>query len=317
VDVATELDAEIAAALAATAVSRVDYAAIEYAALPTLREQMSQRWFTPIELPGGVTTREAVAPGVGDGPDVPVKLYEAGTSASRPAILWIHGGGYMFGTGLGNDPRLAQWAGALGCVVMSVDYRLAPEHPYPAALDDCSAALAWAVANADELRIDPARIAVAGASAGGGLAAALALLERDRGQHALAYQLLIYPMLDDRMTTASSALDTVVWTPAANTIGWRAYLGQDPGATDLAPYAAAARVVDLSGLPPAWIGVGTLDLFRDEDIDYARRLLAAGLSTELHVYAGAPHGFESICPDTAIARRCDAEIDAALTRALT
>jgi acetyl esterase/lipase len=122
-------------------------------------------------------------------------------------------------------------------------------------------------------------------------------------------------MLDDRMATPSSSLDTVVWTPAANVIGWRAYLGQDPGPTDLPPYAAAARVTDLSGLPPAWIGVGALDLFRDENIEYASRLLEAGVPTDLHVYAGAPHGFESICPGTAIARQCADDIDAALTRA--
>jgi acetyl esterase/lipase len=177
--------------------------------------------------------------------------------------------------------------------------------------------LAWAVANADELALDPSRIAVVGASAGGGLAAALAVLERDRGEHPLAFQLLIYPMLDDRMITPSSSLDTVVWTPKANSIGWRAYLGQEPGATDLPPYAAAARVTDLSGLPPTWIGVGALDVFRDENIDYASRLLAAGVPTDLHVYAGAPHGFQSICPETRLGRRCAADIDAALLHAFT
>ena len=130
------------------------------------------------------------------------------------------------------------------------------------------------------------------------------------------YQLLIYPMIDDRMATPSSTLDTVVWTTAANVLGWRAYLGQEPGPADLPPYAAAARVADLSGLPPAWIGVGALDVFRDEDIAYAQRLLTAGVSTELHVYPGAPHGFESICPDAAVSRQCQADIDAALARAL-
>ena len=314
VDLDTHLDPEIAVALAASPISAMDFGAIDVAALPSLREAMNATANLPIDLPAGVTTHHDVAPGIGDAPEVPVKVYTPGTGTGRPAILWIHGGGYMFGTGLGNDPRLARWSRAQDAVVVSVEYRLAPEFPYPAALDDCSAALAWAVASADELGIDPARVAVAGASAGGGLAAALAVLERDRGLHSLAYQLLLYPMLDDRMTTPSSTLDTVVWTTAANRLGWRAYLGQEPGPTDLPPYAAAGRVDDLAGLPPAWIGVGALDVFRDENIDYARRLLASGVSAELHVYPGAPHGFESICPDTGIARQCQADIDAALTR---
>ena len=199
---------------------------------------------------------------------------------------------------------------------VSVEYRLAPEHPYPAPLDDCYAALAWTVQHAVDLGIDPGRIVVAGASAGGGLAAALALLARDRGEYPLAYQLLIYPMIDDRMATPSSTLDTVVWTPKANVLGWRAYLGHEPGADGVPAYAAAARADDLAGLPPAWIGVGALDVFRDENITYAQRLLGAGVPAELHVYPGAPHGFESICPDAAVAQQCQSDITAALRRAL-
>ncbi len=222
----------------------------------------------------------------------------------------------MFGTGLGEDPRLARWADTLDAVIVSVEYRLAPEHPYPAPLDDCYAALTWTVQHAVDLGVDPARIAVAGASAGGGLAAALAQLARDRGEHALAFQLLIYPMIDDRMATPSSSLDTVVWTTQANVLGWRAYLGHEPGAGEVPAYAAAARAADLTGLPPAWIGVGALDVFRDENIEYAQRLLGAGVPAELHVYPGAPHGFEGMCPGTAVAQQCQSDIDAALRRAL-
>ena len=253
---------------------------------------------------------------------MPVRIYTptegSGSPATdAPAILWIHGGGYMFGTGLGEDPRLARWCDALDAVVVSVEYRLAPEHPYPAPLEDCYAALAWTVRHAVDLGIDPARIAVAGASAGGGLAAALALLARDRAEYALAYQLLIYPMIDDRMATRSSTLDTVIWTTKANALGWRAYLGHEPGVDGVPGYAAASRADDLTGLPPAWIGVGALDVFRDENIEYAQRLLGAGVPAELHVYPGAPHGFESMCPDAAVARQCSSDIDAALRRALT
>lgn len=321
-DVNTHIDPEIAAALAVSPVSGMDFGALEYSALPALREQMNNAPRPPGEWPARVTYRDELVPGREGTPDVPVRVYSAASddgsrATGRPAILWIHGGGYMFGTGLGDDPRLARWCEALDAVAVSVEYRLAPEHPYPAPLDDCYAALAWTAQHAGELGIDPARIVVAGASAGGGLAAALALMARDRGEHSIAYQLLIYPMIDDRMTTPSSTLDTVVWTTKANVLGWRAYLGHEPGTDDVPAYAAAARADDLAALPPAWIGVGALDVFRDENIEYAQRLLAAGVPAELHVYPGAPHGFEALCPDAAVAQQCQADIDAALRRALS
>jgi acetyl esterase/lipase len=322
VDVSRHIDPEIAAALAVSPVSQMDFGALEYSELPALREMMNNAPRPPGEWPARVTYRDDVAPGRDGAPDVPVRIYtptEASGSPATdaPAILWIHGGGYMFGTGLGEDPRLARWCNALDAIVVSVEYRLAPEHPYPAPLDDCYAALAWTVQHAVDLGIDPARIAVAGASAGGGLAAALALLARDRAEYSLAYQLLIYPMIDDRMATRSSTLDTVVWTTKANVLGWRAYLGHEPGVDGVPGYAAAARADELAGLPPAWIGVGALDVFRDENIEYAQRLLGAGVAAELHVYPGAPHGFEAMCPDAAVARQCQSDIDAALRRALT
>ena len=179
---------------------------------------------------------------------------------------------------------------------MSVQYRLAPETPYPGPLDDCYAGLAWVHQHADELGVDPDRIGIGGQSAGGGLAAGLALLARDRGEVPVAFQLLIYPMLDDRQITPSSGWPDPIWPPSANTYGWTAYLGDRKGGPDVEPYAAPARATDLAGLPPTLIAVGAIDGFSDEDIDYAVRLRHAGVPVDLHVYAGAPHGFEGLAP---------------------
>jgi acetyl esterase/lipase len=234
----------------------------------------------------------------------------------RPCVYWIHGGGYVSGSALAVDARLNRWVEELGCVAVAVEYRLAPEHPYPAPLEDCYTGLSWTVANAGRLGVDPARVVVAGSSAGAGLAAALALLARDRGGPPLTHQILIYPMLDDRQTTPSSRMNgTAVWGRAANALGWRAYLGPEAGGADVPGYAAPARAADLAGLPPAFVAVGTADLFRDESIAYASRLLEAGVPTELHVYPGAPHGFELIAAAAGVSRRCDAEITG-LRRAL-
>jgi len=222
----------------------------------------------------------------------------------------------MFLSGLNEDGRLNRWCENFGCVVVSVEYRLAPEDPYPGPLEDCYTALLWTAHHVEELGIDPARLMVAGASAGGGLAAGLALLARDRGEVPISFQLLIYPMIDDRNVTVSSHLDAVVWSRAANQLGWRAYLGVRHGTDDVPPYAAPARATDLAGLPPAFIGVGSLDVFRDEDVAYALDLLRAGVETELHVYPGAPHGFEMMAAATAVGRRAQRDIDDALARAL-
>jgi acetyl esterase/lipase len=189
-----------------------------------------------------------------------------------------------------------------GVVGVSVDYRLAPETPYPGPLDDCYAALRWAHDNAAELGIDPARIGIYGLSAGGGLAAALALLARDRGEVPLAFQLLDCPMLDDHQITPSiNASELYVWSAASNEFGWRSYLGARYGSDDVPPYAAAARATDLAGLPPACLVVGSIDGFRDEDIDYAQRLNQAGVPCELHVIAGLPHAYQ-MAPDAAAVR---------------
>jgi acetyl esterase/lipase len=205
----------------------------------------------------------------------------------------------------------------VGCAVVSVEWRRPPEHPFPAPMDDCYAGLAWTHRHAAELGVDPARIAIGGASSGGGSAAGLALLARDRGELPVRFQLLIYPMLDDRnVTPASRALtDPRVWNRASNLIGWRAYLGDAAGTGRVSPYAAPARATDLTGLPPAYLAVGDLDLFIDEDLEYAQRLQQADVPTELHVYPGGIHAFDSYAPASALARRFAGDRDDALRRA--
>jgi triacylglycerol lipase len=250
---------------------------------------------------------------------VPVRIYTpAGGTAARPAILHIHGGGYVLGSVATNHASNMLLAADVGAVVVSVDYRLAPETPAPGSVEDCYAALCWLHEQAGALGVDPARVAVRGESAGGGLAAALCLLARDRGGPAIAHQNLIYPMLDDRtcITRQPDHLGAFVWTPQANAFGWRSLLGQNPGAADVSPYAAPARANDLSGLPPSFIAVGALDLFLVEDMDYARRLIEAGVATELHVYPGAYHGFD-VLPDAPASVRMKQDAAAALRSALT
>jgi acetyl esterase/lipase len=224
-------------------------------------------------------------------------------SANEPPVLyWMHGGGMVIGNRHMDDSRLIEWCRSLGCVCISVEYRLAPEASYPAPLDDCEAGLRFIVEHADDLRIDSRRIGIGGRSAGGALAAGLALRCRDGANVALAFQYLEYPMLDDRGLTPSSQLEGLpVWTRESNTFGWRSYLGDRYGTDDVPADAAPARVSELSCLPSTFIGVGTADCLRDESIDFAARLCRAAVPTELHVYAGAVHGFDMFA-DTAVAR---------------
>ena len=309
------LDAEVAAALIASGIDSLVYPA-DPAGVPEFRRNRVMVSM-PIDPATTITMRDVSVPAPNGDPDVIVRVYSPPASEQpRPCCYWIHGGGYIFGTIDTSDARCVQTAETLDCVVVSVEYRLAPEYPYPAPLEDCYTGLAWTAAHTGELGIDPGRIAVVGQSAGGGLAAGLALLVRDRGEIPLCFQLLIYPMIDDRNTTPSSHLVTKVWTRETNLLGWHSYLGHEPGLPDVSPYAAPARAEDLGGLAPAFIGVGTLDVFRDENIDYARRLLAAGVPTELHVYAGAPHGFEGLAPQAAVSQRFNRDIAEALRRAL-
>ncbi|MBU3700535.1 MAG: alpha/beta hydrolase [Acidimicrobiia bacterium] len=244
----------------------------------------------PVELSDRVERTDHV---VVDDPRVVVRVHRPrGVSGPLPAIVQIHGGGYVLGSYEMDDPRFDRWSPELGVIGVSVEYRLAPETPWPGPLEDCYAALVWTHAHAAELGIDPARIGIGGVSAGGGLAAALSLLARDRGEVPVAFQVLECPMIDDRRVTVSSQLDgLLVWSRESNAYGWRAYLGDLYG-TDVHYTAAPARADDLSGLPPALVIVGGADGFRDEDITYAMRLSQAGVPTALHVIPGAPHGVQ-------------------------
>ena len=267
----------------------------------------------------GVRIETAIARSTHEPGDVAVRILRPDTVAGPlPALLWIHGGGYVLGTAADTDSRLAEIAERVGCAVVSVDYRLAPEHPYPAAVDDCALALAWLFDNASELGIDRRRVAIGGASAGGGLAAALALRTRDEQLPAPIFQLLVYPMLDDRNDTRSSHAidDPTLWDRRTNLLAWKLYLGQATGG-ETPPYAAPARAERLAGLPPAFVAVGDLDLFLDEDIHYAQRLLQADVPTELHVYPGAIHGFDMLAAEATISRRFNADVEAALRAAFT
>lgn len=236
-------------------------------------------------------------PATADRPAVRL-LVEDPPGRARPsgALVWIHGGGLVMGIPEQSADLCGRLAAEAGAVVVSVDYRLAPEDPFPAGLDDCAAALEWTHANADALGIDPDRIAVGGESAGGGLAACLAQVALDRGGPPICFQLLQYPMLDDRTATRND-LDALVWTNASNRYAWSAYLGHPVTRSEVRPYASAARRDDLKGLPPAWIGVGDIDLFHDECADYAHRLRAAGVTCELDVVPGMYHGADRMAPD--------------------
>ena len=240
-------------------------------------------------------------------PPVPVRVHRpVAADDSLPCVYSIHGGGYVLGSYVMDDPYFDDLCPRLGLVGVSVEYRLAPDTPYPGPLEDCYRGLRWTYDNAAELGIDRDRIGVRGVSAGGGLAAALALLARDRGEVPLAFQLLDCPMLDDRQATASSQVDGLpVWSRESNTFGWQSYLGPLYGTDDIPYTAAAARADDLTGLPPAFVSVGSVDGFLDEDVDYALRLNHAGVPAELHVYPGACHGYQMAptCEITAQARR--------------
>ena len=284
--------------------------------LPAMREQRNSQ-VALLQLSDDVERTTHMVPGRDGAPDVAVRLHRPkGATGDLPCMYFMHGGGYVFGTHLMDDLRFDRLCPALNCMGVSVEYRLAPETPYPGPLEDCYAGLKWTYDNAAQLGIDRSRLGIGGASAGGGLAAGLALLTRDRAEVPLAFQLLIYPMIDDRLTRASHKWEVPIWTPRSNDAGWRAYLGPVFGG-DVPAYAAASRATDLAGLPPAYIMVGALDAFLDEDVDYAMGLTHFGVPTELHVYPGGPHGFDGLLPGTQLARRARKDIDDWLARVMT
>ena len=247
-------------------------------------EQVLLRWYAP---PGRSSTATPGHPG--------------------PAVVYLHGGGMILGTVQLHDRHVAAYVADSGVPMLAVDYRRAPDHPHPAPVEDSFAGLTWLAHHADDLGVDPRRTAVMGDSGGGGLAAAAALLARDRGLP-LAHQILVYPMLDDRNTAPDPALVPFAgWTYDDNYTGWHALLGETIGAPGVPATAAPARAEDLSGLPATYIEVGELDIFRDESIEYARRIAAAGTSVELHVHPGCPHGFDRLDPTADVVRRSRAD----------
>jgi len=255
---------------------------------------------------------------VGGDPAIRVRVHRAkGTDGSLPCLYSMHGGGYVIGSYAIDDGLFGRLCSNLDMVGVSVDYRLAPETPYPGPLEDCYRGLRWTYDHAQELGIDSERIGVGGVSAGGGLAAALALIARERAEVPIAFQLLDCPMLDDRQITESSRQDGLpVWSRESNAFGWRSYLGDLYG-TDVVPDTAApARAGDLAGLPPAFVSVGSVDGFLDEDVEYAMRLNRAGVPTELHVYPGACHGYQ-IAEDSVIARQGRRDVEHWLARQFT
>ncbi len=270
-----------------------------------------------IERPEGVTIANAMIPGFDDdGHEVPVRVYTPENAASQNTLLWVHGGGFLFGSVEENDAMCVRLVRKVGCNMVSVDYRLAPEHPFPAGQNDCYAALLWAGDGPSELGGKQDRIAIGGGSAGGCLAAALALMARDLEGPEICHQFLVVPVLDDRLETRSAQLieDPRVWSRKKALMGWELYLGQN-GKDDVSPYASPARAQDLSDLPPASVFVEEMDLLRDEAVEYANRLTANNVRTDLIVYAGTNHGHMNLAPTAEVSRRTARDFEEAVKMA--
>lgn len=266
--------------------------------LQAMRDQRSQAIGLEFvhDLP---VSSETVFTTLNDGHALKLVIYQPAARSAEllPVVYHMHGGGMVMGTPEMMEVRNKLLVNKLGIAVVSVDYRLAPEHAHPIPVEDCYAGYQWTVANAQARGFDASRIVSMGESAGGGLAAALSLLLRDRGDRSLLGQYLIYPMLDDRTASTVEPAPPVgefIWTRASNRFGWGALLGHEPGGEGVSPYAAPARAADVSGLPTTFMYTGALDLFMEEDLEYAKRLMCAGVPTELHVYQGAIHAFEML-----------------------
>jgi acetyl esterase/lipase len=304
------LDPEIAAALAPMA------GAMAEATPPAVGDVVGRRaLWEPIigaagtaqPIPADVTTSEHYATG-DDGAQITMRWYVKDGATPGPAVLFFHGGGYIFGHIDLFDGPVSRYVSASGVSMLSVEYRRAPEHPFPTPLEDAYAALGWLHKNASELGVDPDRIGVMGDSAGGGLAAALTILARERSGPDIARQILLMPMLDDRTTTPDPYIaPNALWSYDDSHTAWPALLGDSAGGPDVPDTAAPARLEDATGLPPAYIEVGQIDVFRDEDIAYATKLSRAGVPVEFHLHPGAPHEFDSIAFSSDVARRAMAD----------
>ncbi|MCX5262685.1 alpha/beta hydrolase [Streptomyces sp. NBC_00199] len=277
--------------------------------LEAVRQGPAMAMLSQLDLTAGgaLEVEDRTVPGPEGSPEISLLICRPVAPAPdrpRPVVYHVHGGGMVLGNNRAGVDVALDWARALDLVVVSVEYRLAPEHPHPAPVEDVYAGLLWTAEHAKELGADPDRIVIAGASAGGGLTAALALLLRDRGGPRPIGQLLMCPMLDDRNDTVSShqMAGLGVWDRTANDTGWTALLGAARGGPDVSPYAAPARAEDLSGLPPAFLDVGSAETFRDEVVDYASRIWQAGGVAELHVWPGGFHGFDGFAPQATLSR---------------
>ncbi|WP_342504343.1 alpha/beta hydrolase [Lysinibacillus sp. FSL L8-0126] len=297
-----------------------------YSQFPGFRLQEDLAWSRsllvqpPLEKSKLVHTTNCMIPR-GDGGEMLVKIYEPieRNRDKLPAMLWIHGGGFVMGHPDMDDLLCERFVQTANCVVVSVDYRLAPEHPYPAAIEDCYAGLVWMTAEAPSLGIDVKRVAIAGASGGGGLTAALALMARDKGGPSIIFQMPLYPMLDNRNETPSSYEITdaqATWSRLNNLTAWRMYLGEEKDTNELSPYAVPSRADNLAGLPPTYTCIGQLDLFRDETFDYVTRLAQAGVDVEMNLYPGSFHCFEVFVPEAEVSQRASQNYLDAMARAL-
>ena len=285
--------------------------------LPLARKGFGLPYAASPEAIAGTDMTVHIAAGRKGDPDVQVRFYRPkDNTADLACILHMHGGGFVVGNTQAHEAAHRTLSWDLQCAVASVEYRLAPETPFPGPVEDGYAALAWLWSAAGSLGVDRSRTGVSGESAGGGLAAGLALLARDRGEFALAFQHLTYPMIDDRTCTRpdqNAFTGEFIWTRASNRFGWTSFLGMEPGGDNVSPYAAAARATNLVGLPPTFIATGALDLFVDENLQYATRLIGAGVPTELHVYPGAYHGF-GYSPQAAVTLKSQRDSRDALSR---
>jgi acetyl esterase/lipase len=293
-------DPEIAAAM--DALGDVVFPSMALADIPHRREVLQGHSLSDDDLRGrgAFAVEERTVPGPPGGPDVALLICRrTGGDVPRPLVYFVHPGGMVLGTSRSGVDVPLVWARELDMTVVSVEYRLAPEHPHPAPSEDSYAGLEWVAALADEVGMDPERLLLAGISAGGGMAAALALMARDRGGPSLAGQMLLCPMLDDRNDSPSTwQMEGLgLWDRNANATGWAALLGEAHGGPDVSPYAAPARADDLAGLPPAFLDVASAETFRDEVVDYASRLWRAGGRAELHVWPGGCHDFDSLAPE--------------------